>query len=146
MKRIIYFCLIITSLALLVSGCSTGSNNTMTTGFPEGSGYKINLSVSQRTLPPSGTAIVSGVVIDDSGNPVDQADVILASNQGGTFSNGTDKIKIVKTTNGIFSVVYAPPQPAEDSKSILPSRLDQITASFYGAISVLEVELVSPSF
>ena len=119
---------------MLLSGCNAGSNNPVSSGFPAGSGYKINLTSAVNTVTAGATSVITAQIIEPDGSPVrDDQDVVFSSSIGGSFSDSP-----VKTKNGSVTVTYT----AGDT----PMQLDSISASCNGAIATIQIMVLPQTF
>ncbi len=141
-----FYFFILAISATVLTGCGSSSNDPIVaSSLSEGSGYTIKMLSSVETVPPGGTALISAAVFNPEGKPVgDDEQVFFSSNLEGTFEGLTDGV--AKTKNGVATAIFK--SPATDSNADKPqaSRANRIFASYKGALSYVEITMVSPSF
>lgn len=140
-----YMLVLLGLVVLLNSGCNSSSGS-VTSGLQVGNGYSINAIAAQKTIPYGGTTVLTAMVYTPSGEPIpDGEKVAISSSNGGIFvDSGKTNFPgciTAPSNNGTVVVGYQSPKDAS-----LPSRLDQITFSYQGAITSLELELIAKSF
>jgi hypothetical protein len=132
-----HFKLVIGVLAVVLfglAGCS--SNTSSSSGYGSGSGYSINLTATQTVIPLGGQTTLIAAVKDSQGNPVNDStnSVQFTSTLGGTFSSTT------KIVGGVCSTIYTAPAGATSTTTItVSSGVDQVTASYQGAVAYVSI-------
>jgi hypothetical protein len=129
--KIFLCCLILCVLG--IAGCS---NTSTSSGFGQGAGYSINLTITSTIIPQGGSTILIASVRDASNNPVNDSTrgVTFTSSQGGTITPET------KINLGICNATYT-----IAASTTLPSVVtDQITASYQGAYAYGSIEVYKP--
>jgi hypothetical protein len=132
-------------LALGIAGCS--SNTSSSSGFGGGSGYAIDLRVTNSILPPAGQTTLTAVVRDANGNPVNDSSVpvTFTSTLGaGITGQGTSGgSNTAFPTGGVATAIYTAPGSTSTSGTTTTSGVDQVTASYRGAFAFVSI-YVSP--
>jgi hypothetical protein len=141
--KLILFALILCSVA--VWGCS--SNTASSSGFGSGSGYSINLTTTQSTLPQGGSTTLIAAVRDAQGNPVNDSTnnaVSFTSSLGGTFTYpNTPNSTTGNIVGGVCTAIYA--TPATTISTIgSAGGVDQVTASYRGASAFVSIFVFRP--
>lgn len=137
--------LVIPMLAMIFAGCDNSSGPTAT-NLSEGSGYRIQVSVSDDTIPSGGSTIVTAAIFDETGQPAaDDDDGVSFSfaDKGGEWdglTSGRAKLK-----NGVAAANLKWEDPSS-GETVDPSRTAWISASYRGAVAKIQVSLVSNSF
>ena len=129
---------IVALLALLgFAGCS--SNTLSSSGYGSGAGYTMNLTATNTTIPYGGQSTLIVSVKDASGNPVNDSSttaITYSSTQGGTFSPATP------LDGGVSTAVFT--APAASTTTTQTSVVDQVTASYRGAIAYVSIFVYKP--
>lgn len=131
------FKLVVGVLAVVIfglAGCS--SNTSSSSGYGSGSGYSINLTATQTVIPLGGQTTLIAAVKDSQGNPINDSanSVLFTSTLGATFSSTT------KIVGGVCSTVYtAPAASASTATTTVSSGVDQVTASYQGAVAYVSI-------
>jgi hypothetical protein len=131
------FKLVVGVLAVVIfglAGCS--SNTSSSSGYGSGSGYSINLTAAQTVIPQGGQTTLIAAVKDSQGNPINDSanSVLFTSTLGATFSSTT------KIVGGVCSTVYtAPAASASTATTTVSSGVDQVTASYQGAVAYVSI-------
>ncbi len=158
-QRIPLLSLIFSALVFFAIGCT--NDNPVSTGFSSQGGYSLNLGAPSGTLAFGGRMVLTGVVRDQNGNPVNTSTqpVIFTSEAGGDFAPWQAQI-----VNGQVTTVYVAPQAYVPKTSIraageapavpelpttvsAPSNMplvETITMSFQGASAKLHLTLYKP--
>jgi hypothetical protein len=138
-----YLKIIIVALLLCVLGivgCS--SNTSSSSGFGTGSGYSINLTATQSTLPQGGQTTLIASVRDAQGNPVNDsaADAIsFSSSLGSTITKSNTGGTIGTIIGGVATALYTAPATTTTTTGV-----DQVTASYRGASAFVSIFVFRP--
>jgi hypothetical protein len=124
-----------------IAGCA--SNTSSSSGFGTGSGYSINLTATQSTLPQGGSTTLIAAVKDAQGNPVNDTAtnaVSFTSSLGViiTYPNTTTAGTII---GGVCTAIYTAPTSAATTTN---SGVDQVTASYRGASAFVSIFVFKP--
>ena len=131
--------------SILLSGCGSNSNDPIVSNLVSGNGYNIRMTASQETITPGGSVQVTAMVTDSTGTPVkDEEEVTFSASEEGTFEGVSDGK--AKTKNGAATAVFRAPTQAMNSDKPMPSRSNRIFAGYQGALSYVEVSLVSTTW
>lgn len=144
-RRSITTLLAIGILSILLAGCDNSSGPN-TTSLSEGSGYKIQLSISDDTLPSGGQTIVTATVFDETGQIAADAEDSVAfafGDKGGTWDGLSDGKADLRGGSAMATLKWEDPSSGE---TVEPSRTAWISAAYRGAVAKIQVSLVSVSF
>jgi hypothetical protein len=121
-----------------VIGCS--SNSSSSSGFGSGSGYSINLTAAQTVVPLGGQTTLIAAVKDAQGNPVND------STRGVTFSStlGATIAQPTSIVGGVSSTIYTAPSSSSSSSTTPTTGVDQVTASYQGAVAYVSIFVFKP--
>lgn len=149
-------------LILALSGCNS-SNNPVSSGFPSGEGYRINVAAAQRTIVPGGVTILTAHILTPTGASIpDNEKVLVSSHLGGTLKDLRSKESSETSSSlctgisaqGTVVMSYSPPGTATENYTEAysgtsisqSSRNELITFAYQGAISTIELEIVAKDF
>ncbi|MBU1106749.1 MAG: hypothetical protein KKB51_08800 [Candidatus Riflebacteria bacterium] len=130
---------------IFVSGCGE-SSGPVVSSFPSGNGYKIVVAANPTTISSGGQAAIVASIVDPQGNPVgdeDRAVQFSASAANSDFTTTSDYVGDIK--GGTTQVTYTWNDNSDDD-SPDASKICIITASYRGAISTIEILLISKSY
>ena len=130
---------------VFLAGCGSSDNNPIVSDLISGNGFQIRMSSSAQNIGPGGSVQVTAMVTDSKGVPVkDDEEVTFSSSEEGTFEGVSDGK--AKTKNGAATAVFRAPSQATNSDKPQPSRSNRIFAGFQGALSYVEITMVSTTF
>ena len=151
-------------LALLMiggAGCNS-SNSPVSTGFPSGAGYSINVISSLQTIPANGATTLTALIRTSTGEPVPDGEPIMVSSVlGGTLKDlnasqapvdpnqsvAGGQVISVLSASGSVVLGYTPPVESQTSSELMqPSRMEMITFSYKGAYTSIELEILAKGF
>lgn len=129
-----FFVFLLILVVSMISGCSGGANDPVSSSISSEPGYKIQLSSSVGTVSVGGQTVITARIFEPDGSPIrDDEQVIFASSEGGSFSDNN-----VTTKNGQAMTSFT----AGDT----PMRFDNITASCRGAVATVQVWVLPQIF
>jgi len=141
-KLIVLSALFLTVLVNL-TGCGEGGGSAVSSS-PTGNGYKVILSATPREITSGGSVTLVATVFDPQGNPIGNEDAALmfSSDNGDSVFNPVVPINI-KAGTAQTSMQWTDSSTDNNPKE---SRLCTITASYRGAITSVQIMLISKSF
>ncbi|MBF0543765.1 MAG: hypothetical protein HQM08_04995 [Candidatus Riflebacteria bacterium] len=124
-----------------IYGCGS-TDNGITTDLPSGSGYKIKMTSSESSVRPGGGVLIRAIVFGPDGKPIPDNELVrFTCDTVGTFEGLSDGQ--AKTVSGIATVNFIGPDTTDKLPVSQPAR---VYAAYNGAISSIELVLVSKSF
>lgn len=132
-------------LCVLFAGCDNSSGPTAT-DFSEGSGYRIKLAVTNDTLVPGATTIVTATVLDETGQPAADAEDAVSfafADKGATWDGLTNNKADLKGGVAMANLTWEDSSTGDNPDN---SRVAWVTASYRGAVAMIQISLVSVSF
>jgi hypothetical protein len=124
---------------MALAGCS--SNTSSSSGFGAWSGYSINLTAAQTMLPQGGQTTLIASVKDAQGNPVND------STRGVSFTStlGATIATVSSIVGGVSSTTYtAPAASTSTTTTSTNTGVDQVTASYQGAVAFVSIFIFKP--
>lgn len=149
--------LFLSAILLFAIGCT--NDNPVSTGFSGQGGYSLNLGAPAGTLAYGGRMVLTGLIRDQNGNPVNTSPqpVIFTSEAGGDFAPWQAQIVDGKVTTvyvapqsfkaNVRAAVDAPAIPDLPTTVSAPSNMpltETITMNFQGASAKLRLTLYKP--
>ncbi len=123
---VITFLVALVVLPIFLIGCGAGSGSSVT-GFSNGAGYNISLTVPE-TIRPGGTAVIRAQALDPLGLPVPDGTKVTFSANIGTIDQNE-----VETVMGFAVCTYSAPKD-DNSENPMPPTLDKVSAYALGAL------------
>ena len=141
MKRLAILLSLVSILAFALLGCS--NNTSSSSGFGSGSGYSLNVTTSNSSVPEGGSTTLIVTAKDGQGNPVNDSvtPVTFSSTLGGSFSPTSSFL-----SSGVTSSVYTASGGSSSSGGTTTAAVGvtQITASYKGAFAYMSIYIFKP--
>ncbi len=129
-------------ISLFAVGCSS-DKPVYSIAEAEGSGYKISLMVPSKTISDGGSFSLTAFVTDPNGDPVPDEDEVVK------FACSENEVKFeddkCDVKNGVAATT-AQWEDQSDNDNPDPPMNATITASYKGAIAIVQVILISKAF
>lgn len=141
--KLVAVIVLFSAVIITFAGCGEGGGSAVSP-MPVGNGYKVVLSATPREITSGGSVALMATVFDPQGNAVgDEDDALLFSCDAADVDFSPSSPAAIKAGTAQTAMKW---EDKSDADSPLASKLCNVTASYRGAMALVQITLISKSF